>query len=340
MKLIAGNQTAEVEDLLRAKLAMVVPVLKATLHSLARDRIQRLGGVDRITLHDLAREVREGHGDAGICFEYAVHEAIASNHPLIAGLASDVLRDLCRINGGAESILFGPEKEGVIPILESVEQALTDDSVVYVGNRGRPPKLKRYIPRIVNAYRRNEARNSLPRAISGLWKADLFLGNHASDAWVGTTIKINPAHLQPAQGLRIGIYPKVNERDTPRHDDQLNLIRLPLPYDGQFMEVFYKSFFLARAFLKADARVPRPVDLPDAEDRFICQELENRRAFAVVEVIPAVLNMSQRDLIADADPRDEPVNALLSEAEGLQTDIQFEPPSEAVSITPIPRDEG
>ena len=339
MKLIAGNQTAEVEDLVRAKLAMVVPVLKATLHSLARTRIERLGGIERITLHDLAREVREGNGDAGICFEYAVHEAIASNHPLIANLASEVLEDLCRINGGAESILFGPEKEGVIPILESVEQALTDDSVVYVGNRGRPPKLKRYIPKIINAYRRNEARNRLPRAISGIWKADLFLGNHQADAWVGTTIKINPAHLQPAQGLRIGIYPKANDRDVPRRDEQLNLIRLPLPYDGQFMEIFYKSFFLARAFLKADARVPRPVELPDAEDRLICQELENRRTFSVVEVIPAIVEMSQRNLIADADLRDEPVNALLSEEGGLQTEIPFEPDSDAVSIAPMPREE-
>jgi hypothetical protein len=339
MKIIPGNQTAEVEDLVRAKLAIVVPVLKATLHSLARDRIERLGGITSITLHDLAREVREGHGDAGICFEYAVHDAIATNHPLIADLASEVLKSHCRIHGGAESILFGPEKEGVIPILESVEQALTDESVVYVGNRGRPPKLKRYIPKIINAYRRNEARNKLPRAISGIWKADLFLGNHQADAWVGTTIKINPAHLQAAEGLRIGIYPKANDRDVPRLDGKLNLIRLPLPYDGQFMEIFYKSFYLARAFLRADARVPQPVELPDAEDRFICRELESRREFAVHKVIAAVTEMSQKDLIEDSDLRDEPVNAFLSEERGLQTGIEFEPTSDAVSITPIPREE-
>ena len=69
MQLIGGKQISEVEDPVRAKLAMVVPILKATLHSLARDRIERLGGLARVTLHDLAREFREGHGDAGICFE-------------------------------------------------------------------------------------------------------------------------------------------------------------------------------------------------------------------------------------------------------------------------------
>jgi len=51
---------------------MVIPILKASLSSLARDRIDRLGGVEKITLHDLAREVLQGSGDTGICFEYAV----------------------------------------------------------------------------------------------------------------------------------------------------------------------------------------------------------------------------------------------------------------------------
>ena len=64
---------------------------------------------------------------------------------------------------------------------------------------------------------------------------------------MGTTVKINPGHLQGARGLRIGIYPKTNARDTARQDDDLNLIRLPLPYDGAFMELFYKAFYLVKA---------------------------------------------------------------------------------------------
>jgi hypothetical protein len=39
MKLIGGKQIGPVEDAMRAKFTMVVPVLKATLHSLERDRI-------------------------------------------------------------------------------------------------------------------------------------------------------------------------------------------------------------------------------------------------------------------------------------------------------------
>ena len=339
MKVIGGEQTGNVEDVVRAKLAMIVPILKALLHSLARDRIERLGGIERISLYDLAREFREGFGDAGICFEYAVHQAIASGNPIIHHLASEVLDEFCNIRNGAESILFGPEKEGVIPVLESVQQALTEDSVVYVGNRGRPPKLKRYIPKIISAYRRNEIRNTLPRCISGLWKADLFLGNRGPDAWVGTTIKINPSKLQGAEGLRIGIYPKRNAQDMPRRDPDLNLIRCPLPYDGEFMEFFYKAFFLVRAFLRHDAKVPPPEDLPDAEDRYLTKELQDRRDFPLLRVILTITSMAQPDLIRADDVHDQPVNKALSEIGGLQPMLPIFPVSEAVSVTPIPRQE-
>jgi hypothetical protein len=337
MKLIDGKQLSPVQDPVRAKLAIVVPVLKATLSSLARDRITRLGGLEKVTLHDLAREFREGNGDAGICFEYAVHEAIAAEHSLIHPLISEVLEDLCKIHGGAQSILFGPEKEGVIPILESVTNALTDDSVVYVGNKGRPPKLRRYIPKIIRAYRRNEEQNRLPRSITGLWKADLFVGNRGHDAWVGTTIKINADHLVGAKGLRIGIYPKRNKADGPCRDAALNLIRLPLPYDGQFMEVFYKAFFLVRSFLRSDALVPKPVDLPDAEDRLITQQLQDRRDFPLLEVIGSVAAMAQPSLLGESEVEDRPINAALSEAGGLQTNLPLPEQSDAVSVSPIPQ---
>ena len=253
MRLLRSVQKETLSDPVRAKFAMVVPILEATLYSLNHSRVERLGGYECMTLWDVAREGRDGSGDAGICFEWAVHDAIANGNDLIQPLASEVLEHFCGISGGSDSILFGPEKDGVVPILESVNDALTDDSRIYVGNRGQPPKLRRYIPQVIRAFRRAEARNKLPRSINGLWKADLFLGNKDSERWVGTTVKVNTVHLVGAQGLRIGVYPRVNLADTPRLDQDLNLIRLPLPYDGGFMELFYKAFFLVRAFLAADS---------------------------------------------------------------------------------------
>jgi hypothetical protein len=212
---------------------------------------------------------------------------------------------------------------------------LTDDSRVYVGNRGHPPKLKRYIPKIIRAFRRPETRNALPRSINGLWKADLFLGNPSSEKWVGTTVKSNAQQLAGAQGLRIGIYPKVNNRDAPRKDDDLNLVRMPLPYDGSFMELFHKSFFLVRAFLRHDARVPPPVSLPDSEDRFITQELEARRGFPVLDVLDVLRDMSQQSLVETADVASVEPSAALSEEEGLTDDVSTAADSDFVSLAPM-----
>ena len=73
MRILKSIQLEQPEDPVRSKFAMVAPVIDATLFSLNRVRISRLGGSEQITLNDLTREVREGSGDSGICFEYAVH---------------------------------------------------------------------------------------------------------------------------------------------------------------------------------------------------------------------------------------------------------------------------
>ena len=334
MKILKAIQKASLSDAVRAKFAMTIPVLEATLGSLARDRAQRFGGYEQVTLADLARETREGAGDAGICFEMAVHQAIESRDRLIHPLVSEVLDQHMGIKDNADSILFGPEKNHVIPILESTQNALTDESRVWVGNRGQPPKLKRYIPQIINAFRRNEVRNNLPRSIRGIWKADLFLGGKKVDRWLGTTVKINPQQLVGAQGLRIDIYPKKSLNDMPRLDTDLNLVRIPLPYDGEFMEVFYKAFYLCRAFLKADAHVPPEVSLSDAEDRFVTRELESRRNFPILQVLDVLQDMAQSDLLNDEPVTDVAPAASLSK-EGLSEAPKPEDISELVSLSPF-----
>jgi hypothetical protein len=169
----------------------------------------------------------------------------------------------------------------------------------------------------------------------GIWKADLFLGSRTSDNWVGTTVKINSTHLEGGEGLRVGIYPRVNERDRPRRDEDLNLVRLPLPYDGAFMELFYKSFFLVKAFLRADAKVPPPVALPDAEDRFVATELETRREFPIVDVIEVLREMSQRDLLDTAAVEDVPPTASISVTAGLEDAPDAPDSPDIVSVGPV-----
>jgi predicted Zn finger-like uncharacterized protein len=296
--IVIEEQTGEITDEMRARIALVRPVFHATLYALKKERIERLGGVSKVTLADLAREYREGSGDCGICFEYAVHDAICRNDPLILPLISEVLEDFCSITGDTRSILFGAEKAGRMSLIEPAATLLTDESRIWVGNRGQPAKLKQYIQVAQRAFYNPLHRDYLPSSIRGIWRADLFIGSSSMDRWVATTLKITSKDLAGDAGLRLGIYPESRKGERPSFDDTKNLILCPLPYNAGFMELFYKSFYIAKQFLAADAYLPKEVALPDSADRYVANELAARRSYPVLDVIEALGPMAQPDLVA------------------------------------------
>jgi hypothetical protein len=138
-------QENPIGDSMRARFAMAIPVLTGMLFSSNRMMIEALGGYNTITLEQFLRIYKEHPGDYGICFEYAVHRAIATKDRSVYPMISSVLEDFCDIPGGAESILFGAEKNGTTSIVSSAKDILTDDSIVLVGGPGRPVKLKQHI---------------------------------------------------------------------------------------------------------------------------------------------------------------------------------------------------
>ena len=77
------TQDGEVGSEVEALFAVTIPILKGILYSLNRDIVNEIGGYDKISLAMLARLYREGDGDSGICFEYAVHDAIVNNNPMV-----------------------------------------------------------------------------------------------------------------------------------------------------------------------------------------------------------------------------------------------------------------
>lgn len=304
MKLAVEIQTGPIEDETRARIAMVRPILRATLFTLSLERVERLGGYTAVTLHDLAREWREGDGDCGICFEYAIHEAIERRDPLLVPRVSDVLERHCNIKGQARSILFGAEKGARLELLSTDRALLTPESRLIVSGRGRPVKLKSHLDRVKRAFSIPQERELLPRSIRGLWRADLFVGAPAEDRWVATTLKINPAHLEGSPGIRIGIYPERARNEPPSFDAHKNLVLCPVPYDGGFMELFYSAFFLVKTFLTSDAKLPRPVELPLSIDRNVAKVLEDRRAFPVLDVLEALEKLAQPGLLLSSSAGD------------------------------------
>lgn len=298
MQLRLQFQQNPVADEVSAVTAAVRPILEGLLYGLKADVVTEVGGHENIKLKMLPRLYRPGDRDCGLCFEYAVHDALNRGEPTVLERLDEALKS-CNVPGHAPaSLLFGLEKTGALNLIDTVRERLTDESRLLAGNRGQPAKLKRHIDSIAAAFRKKEVRADLPYSISGIWKADLFLGNTDTDRWVGTTVKINPSTLEGAQGLRIGIVPAREGRtDIIRKDEGRNLIICPLPHDQSFMEVFYQAWGVVQQFIAADAMMPKEVNLPRQAERQVARQLADRREFPVVEVLAALGPLAQPELL-------------------------------------------
>ena len=268
-------QTNEVNSEYEALFSVIHPILTGLVYSLKREIVTQVGGYDNISLELFTRLYEPGDGDCGICFEYAVHDAIISKDPEVLNRIDDALTKFCKIKGDdPSSILFGAEKSGQPYFIDSVMEHLTDDSLLLTGDRGKPIKLKKHINGVVSAFRRPVDRSKLPSSINGLWKADLFVGNANSDKWVGTTVKIHPKQLEGARGLRLGIVPaRQGKSDKIQKVDTKNLIVCPVPYDQSFMEIFYEGWNIVKKFIAARGDMPKEIELPVSLDRTICKYL-------------------------------------------------------------------
>ncbi|MCZ2261372.1 hypothetical protein [Isoptericola sp. QY 916] len=298
MEIRTEQQLNPVADHVSALTAIVRPILQGTLYSLKGEVVETVGGYEQVPLFMLPRLLRPGDGDCGICFEYAVHDAISRGEASTVERVADALKR-CKVSTqDIGSILFGAEKSGAQQLIDTAAEALTSESRLMSGLRGHPVKLRRHLSTAAAAFRRQGARNGLPQSIAGLWKADLFLGSRFDDRWVGTTVKINPTKLEGARGLRVGIVPsQEGASDAIRIDDRRNLVVCPLPYDAAFVEVFYLAWEVVQAFLAADANLPKEVALPMTAQRHVARKLVARRQYAVVDVIDALAPLAQPELL-------------------------------------------
>ncbi len=300
-------QENPVADEVSAITAVVRPILEGLLYSLKKDVVEEAGGYENAKLKMLPRLYRPGDGDCGLCFEYAIHDALNRRDPKVEERLLGALRR-CKVPGAeSASILFGAEKTGALRLIDTAKEILTDESRLLAGNRGQPVKLRRHIDAAAAAFRRQGAQYLLPWTISGIWKADLFVGFTDTDRWVATSVKINSSHLESARGLRIGIVPTLQGKSDPIwHDEHRNLVVCPIPHDQAFMETFYQGWGVVKQFIAADAQLPKEVALPRAPERQVAQYLADRREFAVADVIEALLPLAQPELLR-TDVRDAKV---------------------------------
>jgi hypothetical protein len=322
-------QRNAVADEVSALVAVIRPILIGLLFSLKGEVTQEVGGPENVKLRMLPRLRRPGDGDCGICFEYAVHDAMRRNDSMVLERVDDALTRLCNIAGTSlDSILFAVEKSGSEQLIDTASDLVTTQSQIMSGTRGRPVKLQKHIKGIAQAFRRPSARDALPYSISGLWKADLFIGKTDTDRWVGTTVKSNPTSLEGARGLRLGIVPASHtETDVPYMDEKRNLAVCPLLHDGNFMQVFYEGWQVAQAFLSADAQMPAEVVLPRPPMREVARMLVDRRDYPVLDVVEAFEAFAQPELL---DTESQQAEVVITRGGGAEMRTVLAPEAQQV----------
>ncbi|MEU3397569.1 hypothetical protein [Streptomyces filamentosus] len=327
MQIRAERQNNPVADEVSALIAVTRPIIAGIYHSISQDTLSAIGERESIQLKLLGKIRSQGDGDTGIAFEYAVHDAVVNGVPIVVERVADALSQ-CRISkGDPSSILFAIEKSGSQQLISTEIDLITTDSRVLSGERGQPVKLKGYLNQLAAAFRRPSTRAQLPQSIRGLWKADLFLGSTEPDHWVGTTVKINRSHLEPARGLRVAIVPsKSGVSDAIKKDEQKNLIVCPMPHDGSFMQVFYEGWRIVQALCESNFKMPREVDLPSPVDREVARVYIERRDFPVPDVLEATRKFAQPELLVAAE----------APASNIAFGANAEPETSTI-ITPFPR---
>src|SRR3990172_8880576 len=100
-------QQNAVADVVSAVTAVVGPILEGVLYALKADVVAEVGGYDNVKLRMLPRLYRQGDRDCGICFEYAVHEALNRGEPSVLERIHDAMKVYCGVPGSVPaSILF------------------------------------------------------------------------------------------------------------------------------------------------------------------------------------------------------------------------------------------
>ena len=326
VKLLKFNQNNPVQSEVEALFAVIIPIIKGLLYSLKRDIVEEAGGHENISLGMLTRLYNPGDGDCGICFEYAVHDAINNSNPDVLERINTALSKYFKIKvGDPASILFGAEKSGIMQLIDTSLNNLTDNSTLLTGSVGPPIKLKKHIQGVLNAFRKPSEREKLPNSINGLWKADLFVGKSEEDRWIGTTVKSNPRQLEGARGLRLAIVPShQGKSDKIYYYETKNLIVCPMPYDESFVEIFYQGWNDVKLFFNAKAKVPSEGYVPHGDDRFVLKQLEDRSRFPVLKVLDALEVLKQPHLL---NTTESSANIVVDDSKEIQINSILAPVS-------------
>jgi hypothetical protein len=327
MEIWEDRQKNPVADEVSALVAVTGPIITGVLRSISDEVAIAFGERDKLPLKILGRLRKEGDGDCGIAFDYAVHDAVISREPVIAERVADALSKCGVPVGEPASILFAIEKSGAQELISTEPGLVMDKSPVLLSEGGRPVSLREHLAAIGAAFRLPGALLSLAQSIRGLWKTELFLGSADRDQWVSAGIHMSSPPPDAVRAPRIAIVPAMTgHSDAVRRDEQNNTVICPVPHDGSFIQIFHEGWQIVQALCASDFEMPEPSDIPSPVHREVARIFVERRKFPVTEVIQATRMFAQP--------------GLLTSSTEVVTNVSFgttAAPATSTMITPIAR---
>lgn len=299
------EQDAPVDEYGRALYAVARSILRALLDSLSEDDLTDLNcGIGDVTMRQLAKVVRldRDTGMRGDGFEWAVHEAILGQEPLVTEPIADALKHCSRYISGSEptSLLFGHERARYLGFVDAIVDTAGTDAYLLPEKAGRPYA---FGPWVAKAAKGQASEAELTERIRKIWKTDLFLSLMGDDRYFAATVKSNVGQLEGGRGLRIGIVPESSQkghRPGVTYSEKHGLWIATLPDPNGFTGLFndaYKAVAWAVCTLGKQHK-PAYYTKPSAKGQRLQEQLEKYPSARVVDIEGALNDAAQQDLVS------------------------------------------
>lgn len=269
------------------KLISLISILEAHLNLVSKEYLELLGksNFKDITLKDLGALYKTffniNSGVNGVCWEYAVFNAILNNDIYIQDLINAAINylsgedDHYRLN----AILWGGEKNNLSS--DNIKNNLKDDETIWT-----PYKeiiFKDYVDIILKSFHDKNLRKTLPQYFAGIWRTDLFVKKENKNRWYAVTVKWNKYDMKQFPGLSIGIHfehinslkGSVNPKLTKN-----NFVYCSIPFNLNFGEYYAYMFRFVETMLSEINTKKKNslwIKFPTSEENGLFNDLYNLR---------------------------------------------------------------
>jgi hypothetical protein len=298
------QQNAPIDEYGRALYAVARSVLRALLDSLTNEDLTDLNSpLKEVTMRQLAKVVRldRDKGMRGDGFEWAVHEAILGQEPLVTQLVADALCRASRsISGNVpDSLLFGYERAKYLGFLKATIKAAGTSPVLLPDGSGRPYS---FGPWVARAAMGEASELYLTDRIKKIWKTDLFLTSRGAEKYLAATVKSNYALLEGGRGLKMGIVPEstvTGHKPGISFDSKHGLWLVTLSDPTGFMGLFNDAYLaVGRAMCTLGKQEAPPYyTKPSAKAQKLQLQLEKYPTATVLDIEAALNDAAQQDLV-------------------------------------------